>query len=148
MICVSNMEIGADGKPCKVCNSFKSWSKQQRKGGSGSSGSGSNTNNTNNTTSNTQTQSNIQKLAQPTLADKFGCPVDADQLGRQTWTFLHTAASYYPHTASISEQTQMKNLISSVGSFYPCGDCASHLRSYVKQQPPQVHTRSALELWM
>ncbi|TIB61749.1 hypothetical protein E3P77_03950 [Wallemia ichthyophaga] len=150
----NNMEIGADGKPCKVCNSFKSWSKQQRKGGSGSSGSGSNitntnnTNNTNNTTNNTQTQSNIQKLAQPTLADKFGCPVDADQLGRQTWTFLHTAASYYPHTASISEQTQMKNLISSVGSFYPCGDCASHLRSYVKQQPPQVHTRSALELWM
>lgn len=128
------MELGPDGKPCKVCNSFKSWSKQQ---------------------SHTQSQakpqnreSNLQKLVKPTLGDKFGCPVDADELGRQTWTFLHTTASYYPKVASETQQTQMKNLISSFGTFYPCGDCAGHLRSYVKQKPPQVHSRSALELWM
>ncbi|TIC25780.1 FAD-dependent thiol oxidase [Wallemia mellicola] len=122
--------LGPDGKPCKPCVSFKDWTKLQKKNEI------------------KKEPSSLERIAKVTLADKFGCPVDADELGRHTWTFLHTSAAYYPPAASESQQNQMRNLINLVGTFYPCGDCAGHLRKYVKQYPPQVHSRSALELWL
>ena len=129
------LEIGPDGKPCKVCSSFKSWTKQQSKS---KQPSNDNSNNT----------STLRKIVNVSLGDKFGCPVDGDELGRQTWTFLHTTASYYPRAPSNTQQNSMRSLIESISTFYPCGDCASHLRSYISIHPPQVHSRSSLELWM
>ena len=37
-------------------------------------------------------------------------------------------AAYYPVKPTASEQQDMKNLITIFSRFYPCQDCAEHLR--------------------
>ena len=58
------------------------------------------------------------------------CPVDRDELGQATWTFLHTMAAYYPDTPTHKEQDEMKQLIYSFSKFYPCNDCAYYMREW------------------
>ena len=64
------------------------------------------------------------------VIDMRECPVDREQLGRATWTFLHTTAAYYPNEATTSQQQEMKQFISALSKFYPCDDCADHLRTW------------------
>eukprot|EP00750_Incisomonas_marina_P006244 INCI14384.2.p1 GENE.INCI14384.2~~INCI14384.2.p1 ORF type:complete len:231 (+),score=51.95 INCI14384.2:693-1385(+) len=77
-----------------------------------------------------------------------GCPVDREELGRQSWTFLHTMAAYYPDTPSLDEQQRMKNMIEALSWFYPCQHCAAALRTSLEQKPPAVASRKELSLWM
>jgi FAD-linked sulfhydryl oxidase len=56
------------------------------------------------------------------------CPPDSTELGRSTWTFLHTMAAYYPENASTTDQQSMKQFIEGLSKFYPCEYCADHLK--------------------
>lgn len=62
--------------------------------------------------------------------DDRECPVDREELGRATWTFLHTTAAYYPDHASAHQQQEMTQLLRALSNFYPCDDCAHHLRAW------------------
>lgn len=42
----------------------------------------------------------------------------------------------------------MEDMVISLSNFYPCGDCASHLRTYIKAHPPTTTSQSSFSLWM
>jgi mitochondrial FAD-linked sulfhydryl oxidase len=82
------MLLGPDGKPCRVCDSFKSFAKSK-----GSSASVS------------ENKSSSDAAAATTKKEMaVECPPDKDELGRSTWTFLHTMAAYYPEEPSDADQ--------------------------------------------
>ena len=57
-----------------------------------------------------------------------GCPVDKNELGRNTWSFLHTMAAYYPEEPTAKQQKDMNNFIKLFSRFYPCDWCSYHMR--------------------
>jgi mitochondrial FAD-linked sulfhydryl oxidase len=76
------------------------------------------------------------------------CPPDSEQLGRSTWTFLHTAAAYYPVNPSPQHRRSMLSLLQSLPVLYPCNYCAEHLGGEMKKNPPDVSGRAQLSKWL
>lgn len=80
--------------------------------------------------------------------DRSDCPPDTAALGRSTWTFLHTAAAYYPPSAPLSTQIHMGNMISSLSLLYPCVPCATDFQEDVRENPPDLTGREAFSRWL
>lgn len=53
------------------------------------------------------------------------CPLFRNQLGRATWSYLHTMAAYYPSNPSPTEQTKMKDFIDTFAKTFPCKHCSA-----------------------
>jgi mitochondrial FAD-linked sulfhydryl oxidase len=75
------------------------------------------------------------------------CPPDAGDLGRSTWTFLHTMAAYYPEKPTETDKVAMNDFIHGLTLFYPCGYCADHLKEEVVRNPPRVGSNVELSDW-
>ncbi|KAK7687275.1 hypothetical protein QCA50_009780 [Cerrena zonata] len=138
------MIIGPDGKPCKICTAFRNWkpaadtskSKAQSAKATGAVFS------TLAFGTQKSTVAPVEEDARPTH-----CPPDVEQLGRSTWTFLHTTAAYYPERPTPNQRANMLGLIHALPVLYPCSHCASHLGEVVKQHPPDVSGRLGLSRW-
>lgn len=74
--------------------------------------------------------------------------IDKEQIGRATWTLLHTIAAQYPDHPSSRQKRDAKNLIDIMTRMYPCGECAEHFSEVVKAYPPQVGSRQEFSQWM
>lgn len=96
-------------------------------------------------------QSSITKEAPPIVIkeskSKLECPVDKDELGKSTWTLLHTMAAYYPEEPEEEDKLNAINFLTSLASLYPCPVCAADFQESVKKSPPDVGSRSSLVLW-
>ncbi|KAF8500518.1 FAD-dependent thiol oxidase [Gautieria morchelliformis] len=136
------MVLGPDGKPCKVCTAFRAWNRK-----------------TTNTSSSLGVTANVkdaaltsigiaQAIPPPEPSRSETCPPDVEQLGRATWTFLHTTAAYYPERPNPLQQRHMHSLLSSLPTLYPCSHCASHLGECMKRNPPDVSGRASLSRWL
>jgi FAD-linked sulfhydryl oxidase len=77
-----------------------------------------------------------------------GCPVFREELGRATWTLLHTMAAYLPDRPNAAEQAQLIQFMHALSVFYPCKECAMHFRAVMKVIPPVVRTQEEFSAWM
>lgn len=141
------MVLGPDGKPCKVCTGFKAWTGnmgKKKKATEGGTSSKSATAGAATAAAAASSLSGGDELPQD-------CPADVERLGRHTWTFLHTTASYYPLEPTKAHESSMLGLLHSLPKLYPCSVCADELGEYIKQHPPEQAVkqgRTALEQWM
>ena len=68
------------------------------------------------------------------------CPPDKSELGRSSWTLLHTMAAYYPAEPTESQQSSMNAFITGLSQFYPCSYCADHMKQEMEIEPPLVNS--------
>ncbi|BGP17433.1 hypothetical protein JCM10213_003284 [Rhodosporidiobolus nylandii] len=145
------MVLGPDGKPCKACTAFRSFAGMKKKVPSTSAGSSG---------PSSATAAGAGALAGAALSTSSAadepqlprdCPPDVERLGRHTWTFLHTTASYFPPQPSAHQKSSMLGLLRALPTLYPCGVCADHLGGYMAQHPPEKAVeqgRESLERWL
>ncbi|KOC63727.1 FAD-linked sulfhydryl oxidase ALR [Habropoda laboriosa] len=120
-------------KPCRACMDFKSWAKSQKK------------------TFDSEKESKKKKEESPPVNDNIkrdDCPLDKDELGSKTWSFLHTMAAYYPSSPSEEQKTDMKKFFHIFSKFYPCYVCAEDLQEQLKHCPPQTDSQKQLSQWL
>ncbi|GJJ11434.1 hypothetical protein Clacol_005667 [Clathrus columnatus] len=147
--------LGPDGKPCKVCTAFRHWKPLKNM----TTPKAAATTTTTTTKGPVNSQHTIDPIsaslaiasAIPPIIDlprPDNCPPDVEQLGRATWSFLHTTAAYYPERADPTQARHMYSLLSALPTLYPCSHCASHLGECMKRNPPDVSGRAALSRWL
>lgn len=138
------MVIGPDGKPCKICTAFRHWKPPTDSSKSKAQQNATATGSVFSTLAYGTAQSQAASVEDTRPAH---CPPDVEQLGRSTWTFLHTTAAYYPEKPTPNQRANMLNLVHSLPTLYPCSHCASHLGEVMKAHPPDVSGRVGLSRW-
>ncbi|KAL7006948.1 Flavin-linked sulfhydryl oxidase of the mitochondrial IMS [Cystobasidiomycetes sp. EMM_F5] len=137
--------LGPDGKPCKACNSLKSFGAIAAAGGKGKQKAHSSIN----TGLAGSAAVAATQIKQGVPAAYRDCPADVEKLGRHTWTFLHSTAAYYPERPSESHKKNAMGLFGSLPSLYPCRYCADELEKEMKRLgPPDVSSRWSLSQWL
>ncbi|CAH0584024.1 unnamed protein product [Chrysodeixis includens] len=112
-----------EDKPCRACSDFKTWAKGQNKV--------------------TFTSPNKPQHQHPK-----DCPLDKDEIGRSTWGFLHSMASYFPEKPTKKQSEDMARFFNIFAQFYPCEPCAIDFQEDMKRHPPRTHNGTALAKWL
>jgi len=81
------------------------------------------------------------------LEDGMPDPPDVIDIGRATWTLLHTMAAYYPDQPTPQQQQSMAGFVAALGDHYPCHECRAHLRKDLERHPPDVSNAAAMSAW-
>ena len=76
------------------------------------------------------------------------CPVNKDELGKQSWTLLHTMAAYFSERPKAEQRLYAELYFKTLAALYPCKVCAEHMRNYIEEAPPDASSREALCLWV
>lgn len=119
------MDDDHPGKPCKACVDFKDWLK----------------------TGGVSTDQR-RPVVEQQLSLNSDCPLMRDDLGRASWSLLHTMAAYYPKEPNENEKQSMKQFISSFSHHFPCPECRADFQEEITKSPPDVSSRLGLSRWM
>ncbi|KAL1192578.1 FAD-linked sulfhydryl oxidase ERV1 [Cardamine amara subsp. amara] len=89
--------------------------------------------------------SSLQKLP---IKDKSTGPVTKEELGKATWTFLHTLAAQYPEKPTRQQKKDVKELMAILSRMYPCRQCADHFKDILRSNPPQAGSQEEFSQWL
>ncbi|KAH8592336.1 augmenter of liver regeneration [Bisporella sp. PMI_857] len=118
--------LGPDGKPCRTCNTLTSFL------GAKSS-----------------TLKAVPSKDDEAARYPADCPPDVEQLGRASWTLLHSIAATYPATAPAALQAETTGFIRSFGRLYPCWSCAEDFQRWIAEQGGvRAGGRQELGMWL
>lgn len=76
------------------------------------------------------------------------CPPDVEQLGRSTWTLLHSISAQYPSQPTASEQDTLKTFFGAFGKLYPCWVCAEDFQAYMEKERIRTESRDEFGKWL
>ncbi|KAL8763055.1 MAG: hypothetical protein Q9184_001082 [Pyrenodesmia sp. 2 TL-2023] len=130
--------LGKDGKPCRSCTSSADWAALMKKSIAKDKSS-------------TTTEKSTPPAASTSSLDPpADCPPDVEELGRSTWTLLHTISASYPPRASPTQQSEMRQFLGLFGKLYPCWVCAEDFQEWMARRgnEPKVEGRNGLGTWM
>lgn len=155
--------IGPDGKPCKICTAFRYWKPPKDQQQPSQRAEKTAKENASTTGGTAAIMTAFATAVAPRTAPATGtgeittieapvrppwCPPDVEELGRATWTFLHTTAAYYPEKPTPAQRANMLALLKSLPLLYPCGPCGSDFGEDIAKHPPQVNSRLSLSKWL
>lgn len=100
------------------------------------------------TTSRSPRRIDVEDVVSKNTRRNEGGGSSKEQVGRATWTFLHTLAAQYPEHPTYRQKRDARNLIDIMTRMYPCGECAEHFSEVVKACPPRVNSRHEFSQWM
>lgn len=118
-----------DGKPCRACNTLLDFQM---------------------VTGKMDTKA-IPKPAKVPVAKelpKMELPPDVEQIGRSSWTLLHTMAATYPEKPTTTQQGDMKQFLKLFGNFYPCWFCGDDFKEYLQKNEPKVSSQDDFGKWL
>ena len=78
----------------------------------------------------------------------LGKPPGKEELGKHTWTLLHTMAAYWPQAPPPQQVEDGKLFIELLSRLYPCTDCAGHFRGLLEKYPPRMQTQKEFIQWL
>lgn len=81
-------------------------------------------------------------------ADTIVCPPNSAELGRSSWTLLHSMAAWYPDSPSEKDQTRMQQFMQALAKFYPCTWCALDFQKNLNEKPVRTSSRKELCQWL
>ncbi|GAB4853444.1 Flavin-linked sulfhydryl oxidase of the mitochondrial IMS [Ancistrocladus abbreviatus] len=79
---------------------------------------------------------------------KSAQPVTKEELGRATWTFLHTLAAQYPDRPTRQQKKDVKELMAILSRMYPCKECADHFKEVLRANPVQAGSQAEFSQWL
>ncbi|XP_074585565.1 FAD-linked sulfhydryl oxidase ERV1 isoform X2 [Curcuma longa] len=68
------------------------------------------------------------ELFRPKKEAKAAGPLTKEELGRATWTLLHSIAAQYPDHPTRQQKHDAKELMAIISRLYPCKECADHFK--------------------
>jgi FAD-linked sulfhydryl oxidase len=71
-----------------------------------------------------------------------------EQLGRSSWTLLHSIAATYPPQPTPAEQADVARFMGLFARLYPCWVCAEDFQRYLERQPVRTGGRDELGTWL
>ena len=141
-----------DEEECRACSDFQSFMRQRRLVAQQEQKQAQSQSASYTQASPKDATTNKDVSAQPksfgSTFDREECPLDRDQLGNRTWSFLHTMAAYYPKQPTVEQQKQMHLFFNLFSQFYPCSHCAEDFRRDIQLHPPQTQNRQRLSDWL
>ncbi|KAJ5766933.1 uncharacterized protein N7511_004549 [Penicillium nucicola] len=136
--------LDKDGKPCRTCTSVASWKALTKQAKAETPGSASKT-----ATSTAAIAASATPSSSETPAE---CPPDVEQLGRSTWTLLHSMAATYPEKANTEHQENMRGFLKFFSKLYPCWVCADDFQTWMAhpsgRNQPKLESRKEFGWWM
>ncbi|KAJ5614444.1 FAD dependent sulfhydryl oxidase Erv1 [Penicillium herquei] len=145
--------LDKDGKPCRTCTSVASWralTKQAKAESAAPSDTSPLSSSTDKMTTATTPHAAAASPAAPSTPAE--CPPDVEELGRSTWTLLHTMAATYPEKADIQQQNDMQGFLKFFSRLYPCWVCADDFKTWMAhpsgRNQPKLSGRKEFGWWM
>ncbi|XP_055835781.1 FAD-linked sulfhydryl oxidase ERV1 isoform X2 [Solanum dulcamara] len=83
-----------------------------------------------------------------TKKEKSSGPVTKEELGRATWTFLHTLGAQYPDKPTRQQRKDVKELMAILSRMYPCNECADHFKEVLRANPVQAGSQAEFSQWL
>lgn len=74
-------------------------------------------------------------------------PPSMEELGRGTWALLHQLPGRYPEYPSNVDKQSIESFIDTLSKYYPCEVCGEHLKTFKRENPPQLDSRHNLQQW-
>ncbi|KAK9286888.1 hypothetical protein L1049_015295 [Liquidambar formosana] len=75
-------------------------------------------------------------------------PVTKEELGRATWTFLHTLGAQFPDNPTRQQKKDVKELMAILSRMYPCKECADHFKEVLRANPVQAGSQAEFSQWL